>query len=287
MIDKLIKLRKLLVIILISACIVVAVYFLYINLNKLSAMKIESDPSAIVYINGEQIGKTPIEIERKESEVLVRLSPESFSEDYSPFETKVKLTKGVKTILRHDFSVGSSDSETQIVSFEPQDVNSSSIAVVSLPEGASVKVNSKPVGTTPVRIDELDGSQTILVDALGYKQSNITVIPEKGYLLTVFVDLAKADEKDSSIFDFYNQELKAEIVVQEKLEILETPTGFLRVRSEPNVASEEIKRVNTGEIFEKFEKTNSDWYEIIFSATESGFISSEYATVSGTLSDEN
>lgn len=285
MTEKIKKLRKIFLSLFVIIILIIVGYFFYKNFTKLSAIKIESDPSSIVYINGEQVGKTPIEIERKEREITVRLSPESFSEEFNPFETKVKLTKGVKTILRHDFSVGSMDSETQVVSFEKQDRQTASIAVVTNPEGASIKVNNTPFGSSPIRIDDLkeNSQQTIYVDAVGFRQSSVVVLPVEKYLMTVFIDLAKTDEIENSIFDFYNQDLEAELVEEKNiLKILSTPVGFLRVREEPTINSKEIDRVKEGDEYE-FNFVDEDWYEIIFNASESGFISSEYATVSGKI----
>jgi len=67
--------------------------------------------------------------------------------------------------------------------------------------------------------------------------------------------------------------------------ILETPNGFLRVRSGPLIASDEIGQVHPGEKY-KFLKVDSKtgWYQIQFTASSSGWISNTYAaTGSGTI----
>ncbi len=69
------------------------------------------------------------------------------------------------------------------------------------------------------------------------------------------------------------------------VEILSTPNGFLRVRSEPNTSSNEVAEVHQGEKY-KFIKTDfkTGWYDIELSASMSGWISNVYAaTSSGTL----
>jgi uncharacterized protein YgiM (DUF1202 family) len=61
--------------------------------------------------------------------------------------------------------------------------------------------------------------------------------------------------------------------------VKDTPTGFLRVRSQPSTGSSEIGRVNPGETY-KLLQSQTSWYQIqvSLSATSSGWISSEYAT---------
>ena len=68
------------------------------------------------------------------------------------------------------------------------------------------------------------------------------------------------------------------------IEILSTPTGFLRVRAQPSTLSEEVGKVEPGQTFpllEQDEKTG--WFKIEFSEAgdgepaQAGWISNQYA----------
>jgi hypothetical protein len=58
--------------------------------------------------------------------------------------------------------------------------------------------------------------------------------------------------------------------------IKDTPTGFLRVRSDAATTSSELARVKPGEKYSILDE-KSDWFNIQLEATKSGWISSQYA----------
>jgi hypothetical protein len=61
--------------------------------------------------------------------------------------------------------------------------------------------------------------------------------------------------------------------------ILDTPTGFLRVRSLPSVSGTEVGQVIPGENYPLLETADSGWYliKVQLEATSSGWISPQYA----------
>lgn len=66
-----------------------------------------------------------------------------------------------------------------------------------------------------------------------------------------------------------------------QVQIKDTPTGFLRVRSDASTGASEIGRVKPGEKYAVLDsKTVSGvlWYKITFTETQDGWISGEYAT---------
>lgn len=62
-----------------------------------------------------------------------------------------------------------------------------------------------------------------------------------------------------------------------KVKILTTPTGYLRVRSGPGTSYSEVARVNPGETYELLEE-KTGWSKIKVSDTVSGWVSSQYVT---------
>lgn len=59
------------------------------------------------------------------------------------------------------------------------------------------------------------------------------------------------------------------------LTVKDTPTGFLRVRQEPNTSATESARVNPGDKFH-IEESQNGWYEIKYDGTNLGWVSGTY-----------
>ncbi len=63
---------------------------------------------------------------------------------------------------------------------------------------------------------------------------------------------------------------------QVMVKILTTPTGWLRVRSEPNTSGTELAKVDPDEEFPLVDE-QTDWFKIEYEDGEEGWISSQYA----------
>jgi uncharacterized protein YgiM (DUF1202 family) len=62
------------------------------------------------------------------------------------------------------------------------------------------------------------------------------------------------------------------------VEILSTPTGFLRVRESASTGATELAQVNPGDKFPyKEEDSTASWYQIEYLTGKWGFVSSTYA----------
>lgn len=59
--------------------------------------------------------------------------------------------------------------------------------------------------------------------------------------------------------------------------ILDTPTGWLNVRTSPSTSSEVVKKVNPGDSFKFLEADDNGWEKIELDDGETGWISSKYA----------
>lgn len=262
-----------------------------------SAISVESVPDSIVFINGEQRGRTPLELELRGGEADLRLLPESLSDSVSDFQTTVKLTHGVRTIVRHVFSNLDTYSQTEVISFEQTGSSSSSLAVVTVPDGVKVKIDNKDRGVSPLRVgDLLTGRHRVEVVAEGYRSRSFDVQTVEGYLLTAFVDLAEDEkyvETDSTQQVLSEQiEQEAKEIEEVDVTILETPTGFLRVRDQPGISGLEVGRVIPGEKHRVLTfNAEEGWYKIDFESTasgelvEEGWISAKFASASARLKE--
>lgn len=258
-------------------------YFLYQTISPgKAALVIESNPVGIVYINGEQKGKTPFETELSEEEVIIKLVPEGTSIPLSPYETKVKLTSGVKTIVRRNFGESAEEESGQIISFEKQSIDETSIAIVSIPDGVEVFVDGEKKGVTPLKLSTTPGRHTIKLAATSYEESSFDVQAVSGYTLTAVADLASKNVQDSELepVEIEEEVLSEQTKASTQIEIVDTPIGYLRVRSEPTVNSEEVGRVNPGDLFEYLEHDEEkNWYKIEFedeNETVTGWVSGEF-----------
>jgi hypothetical protein len=271
--------------------------------KKNAALKITTNPAAQVFLNNEKVGETPFETkELKGANYSVRLIPNQ--DGLSEWETTVDLFSGLTTVILYDFAKERQDSSGAILTLEPlASKDSLEVAIISLPDSASIKINGQPKGFTSLQIGDLSaGEHTLLVSAPGYKQREMQIKTISGYKLSIEVQLAKetlaVEESSESALPENKENLKnsdtdestvkkpstsktaspsAEIT-KPYVEILDTPTGWLRVRSEPTVAEDnEIAKVNPGEKYPFLDSNDTGWYQIKLTDGTEGWISGQYA----------
>lgn len=243
---------------------------------KGAGILIESSPASAVYINGEQVGRTPFSQTREPGEVTVKLIPESFDTPLTPYETKIRLVSGIETIVRREFGETDEQSSGVVISFEKVGGNETSIAVVSIPDSAEISIDGAVRGFAPLKESTVTpGEHTLKIAATGYLEKTIRVNAEEGYKLTAVAKLAPNGEAPEG------PEEEPEEPKVEEVEILDTPTGFLRVRRGPSTAFEEVAQVEPGERYPYLE-TDEDtgWFRIEINGEE-GWVSNQYAEIVG------
>ncbi len=247
-----------------------------------ASLTVDSVPEANVYVDGQMVGKTPYSGEFKAGEVAVKLIPLAFDSPRIPFEAKVKLVAGVDTVVRRSLGETQLDSSGEIISFEKSGGNQVSVTVVTTPDNAQVTLDGLSTEYSPVRFDDVDPSRSysLTIRADGYEEKIFSIAPQKGYTLTAIVNLAKNEKPEVS--ENPQESTSSELKKTEKVVILSTPVGFLRVRTEESTNSPEVSQVKPGEEYELLE-TSSDgkWYKIklLDESLGSGWISSEYAEI--------
>lgn len=238
-----------------------------------------STPNSDVFINGNLVGKTPYEGSFEPGEVFVKLVAETPDETYPAYETKVRLTSGFKTIVRREFGETEETSSGDIVSFD-KGGKDGGLIVVSGPDNAQVSLDGIPRGFTPFKSATiLAGEHQVAIKAVGFSDRVLTVKTVSDFELTIFAKLAKLPEEPKV------EALTIETKVY--VEILETPTGFLRVRTEPGSAGREIHQVRPGERFLLLEEdVETGWYKIELEAPAAGlpegrvgWVSDEYSVL--------
>jgi len=246
---------------------------------KEAGVLIESTPASMVFINGEQIGRTPYEITRPPGEITVKLVPEATDKPMAPFETKVTLTPGIKTIIRREFGDSEETSSGEIISFEKIGGKEAELALVSVPNSAQISIDGRIKGYAPVKPPIAPGEHQIVVSAPNYKERALSIKTLVGYKLTAVVKLAPSGETP--------KEEETPPQQQETLvEILSTPTGTLRVRDKPGLGGAEIGQVKPGERYRFLEEDEATgWFKIEYQKGKEGWVSNQYAKkVEGVLS---
>ncbi|KKR11613.1 MAG: hypothetical protein UT39_C0005G0048 [Candidatus Woesebacteria bacterium GW2011_GWA1_39_21] len=242
---------------------------------KASGLLIETTPASMVYINGEDVGRTPFTSLRKTGEISLRLVPESFGQPLAPFEEKINLVSGVETVVRQYFGSSDKFTEGEILSFEKlSSAKSAGITILTDPENVQILINGISKGSSPYTSSAVDsGVNEIQLMANGYKSRTIEVTPISGYKLIAFVKLAQVDIPAAA-------EPTPSEESQKMVKILKTPTGFLRVRDEASTSAKEIGQVKPGNEYKYLgEDEKGQWYKINFSQNLDGWITSAYSEI--------
>lgn len=278
------KTMRTVIIIFATLVIVTACAFFAIGLfkPKPAGIYVSTQPQANVYINGELSGVTPFQKTINASTINLRLVPVG-NQSLFPFETKITLVGGIQTLVRREFGSTDDNSSGDIISFEYQGGQEASLVVVSTPDNAQVSLDGVPTGFTPYKISSItQGDHQVSIKAKGYIDRSVTVSTKPGYRLTLFAKLSKNPNGNSAVASPTPSPSPSNFVM-----ILTTPTGYLRVRTEPGTKGEEIGQVKPGEKF-PYLGTDSDtgWIKIQFEEVQaglpngiSGWISNQYAKI--------
>ena len=269
------KYRTIIVLVVLAGLVASAAFFAFkLFKPKNAGILIETNPAASVFINDEQVGRTPYRETLKPREITVKLIPESIDKPLAPYETKVSLASGIETVIKRDFGETDETSSGEIVSFERVGGKAVELAVVSIPDGAQVSVDGDRRGTVPYKTSSITpGEHQLVVSFPGYFERTLTVKAVRGYKLTVVVKLAPSGEVQGEEDTKEEEEVKIE-----EVEISSTPTGFLRVRSGPSTANEEVVQVKPGERYPLLETDEeTGWFKIEYEEGKEGWISNQYA----------
>lgn len=269
-------------------CIVVIIFlvntFLLRN-NEKGALQVTAAPQSKVYINGKLIGETPlckcnVSDMLKTGEYTIRLVPNTGS--LNEFQEKITITKSVLTVVDRKFGPGATSEGSIITLSKLKPGEKDALLVVSTPTSAEVLVDNLSSGFTPVLIDKLtDSDHELLIRKSGYLDKKVRIRTPSGYKLLASVYLS-VDEDGLTSQTTPSPSPSASpsaapTPVVAKVLILQTPTGFLRVRASNNVNSAEVGRVSPGETHPIVSQID-DWYQITLPSGVTGWVSSQYAS---------
>jgi hypothetical protein len=247
---------------------------------KPGGILVNTTPGSNVFINNIMVGKTPYEGAYKAEDIVLKLVPTATDKNYLPYEAKLTLVSGTKTVVRREFAERDDTSSGDVVSFSKDGGGDSSLTVISTPDNAQITIDGVARGFAPYKTTNLvPGEHVVGVKAPDYLDRNLAIKTVSGYRLTIIAKLGKDQTKKQETQTPSQQEKKTYV------EILSTPTGYLRVRTEPGVKGEEIAQVKPGEKYLFLdEDSESGWFKIQLEAPvtglpngRDGWVSNQYA----------
>jgi len=269
------------------------------------ALQISSTPRATVFIDGSQAGMTPFFNDKiKAGEHTIKLVPESTTDNLVSWESKVNLLPSIITAINRTLGSSEASSSGEIISLEKIGrKDKSSLAVISLPDQAVVKINGEAKGFTPLTIEDLDPADyQVTISSSGYEERTVAAHAVGGYKLIINVKLAQqtagiqeatpsgeltatptptgktTPSPKATPSAKVTPTPKAQVTPPAKpyITVKETPTGFLRVRNEPSTTGEELTQIKPGEMYPYLNEEKSGWLKIEYVTGKEGWVSGVY-----------
>ena len=268
----------------IPALLIALLIFLFIQyLNNQHSQKgglqVTSFPESKVYLDNKYIGSTPItKTDPKDmiqaGSYTIKLAP--VDPNLSEYQEKITIGTGVLTVVDRKFNKGAL-SEGYVITLSPlSDKKNTELEVISFPSGSKVELDANSIGKTPRLFKsptESDHMLRIMRD--GYQDKSIRIHTPAGYRLTVIAYLGIVSESDLiNTPTPTNIATPSATLSPSKVLILNTPTGFLRVRVESNINSSIITTVAPGETYPLITE-QADWFQIKLPDEKTGWISTQ------------
>lgn len=258
-------------------------YIMQLRSQK-GALQVTSSPESKVYLDGKYLGTTPLcRCETADmlntGDYTLRVVPTK--NGLSEYQEKITISEAVLTVVDRKFAKDSL-SEGYYISLLPISTqNKAELLVASLPEGSTVLLDNNEIGHSPLSFKDPTESDHILkVRKNGYKEKTIRIRTPLGYKLTVAAYLSTVDDLFATSSQEATESAKlsvtpSPVLTGKNVLILDTPTGFLRVRD--TISGVEIGRVFPEETYELLDEQQG-WLQIKLKDGKPGWISGQYAT---------
>jgi hypothetical protein len=266
------------------AAVMTTVYFLIDYLKpKPGGLMVNTTPASSVYINGKFVGKTPYTGTDVAGQINLKLVPSITDQNLITYETKINLVSGIQTVVRREFETTEDSSSGDVISFEKTGGNLAGLIVISTPDNSQVLIDGVTQGFSPYNLSSITpGSHQITVRNQGFSDRTMSIKTQTGYRLTVFAKLAKLQEETPTPSPSATPTVSKTYVL-----IGDTPTGFLRMRTEPDTKGMEIAQLRAGEKYLYLETDQaSGWFKIQYQDPAPGlpngvigWVSNQYSSI--------
>ncbi len=252
--------------------------------KKEGRLQVFSRPGAAVFMDNVMKGNTPFINTFKEGEYLLKVVPDGVATSAASWQKKVSIFSGSLTYV--DVQLESTDisSWADLYWLTKQEGffnKSTGLKVETEPSGALIYIDNDEKGVSPLTLDNLvEGSHELSVFMPGFSRRSKKINISPGFQLHAYIKLA-LDPSQKSQYTIIEPSPLATAAASiaepaNTVRILDTPTGWLRVRNEPTLEGSESARVNPGQRFELLEE-QTGWYKIKIDSIVEGWISSQYA----------
>jgi hypothetical protein len=269
----------------ITVGVFILIVYLFNRSSDRGALQVTSSPKSKVYLDGKLIGTTPLcKCDANQTipvgQHTIALIPETGN--FLSFEDKITISSSVLTVVDRAFGEGAFSSGS-IISLSPiSDKKDAQLSIVSFPDKTLLTLDSgeSPSGATPLLLKNLtESDHELRFSKEGYVDKMLRIRTVKGYRLEAIVTLSVLPDTSSASANLEISPTPTVAVASPsaQITILQTPTGFLRVREEASIASLEIARVNPGEQYELLEEI-AGWNKIKLKDGKMGWVSSQYSS---------
>ena len=263
--------------------------------TKKSGIQITSHPDANLVINGKSVSKTPFYDENL-SPGLATIQMTAIDSGQS-WETKINLVFVSLTAVHREFGSTPDKSHSYTLSFEKLSNNKdSSVNIISLPANATVSIDGRPAGFTPVTADIAPGPHVFSFTAPGYQDKIVNAAVQTGYRLVLNLTMATMEivptptptpiatpsaapkpTGTTTITPLPKQATSSAALTKPYIEIVSPSMKWARVRETPGLNGTELAKVNHGDIFPYKENETAGWFNIEYLKGSWGYVSSRYA----------
>lgn len=235
-----------------------------IGSGKPAALQITTTPETSLFLNGKHIGKTPYYSDQlKSGDYSIKLSTSDAN-----YSNKITLNNGTLTAVNRELASNFQAQSGEVLWLEK---NNSGFFISSIPPEANVSIDGRHIGKTPIKVENLEeGEHKVLISHLNYENREFSIKTSKKFLLNAEVTLALTGAKgigNISSIPSPQPQIK-------KIEILKTPQGFLRMRKDSSLSSQEVIRVPDGTQLEIIQET-ADWIQAKYK-DKIGWVSSQF-----------
>lgn len=248
--------------VLITLVVVLAATFFLVGYlkPKPGGVRINTNPSSQVYINGVYAGKTPYKGTNTPGQINLKLIPDDDSQKLITYETKINLVSGIETVVVREFGPTEEASAGEVISFEKTGGKLAGLVVISSPDNAQVWIDGTSQGFTPYNFNSITtGPHKIMLKMAGHGERTLNIKTRAGLKLTAYIKLAESNGNDLSATPTPTPQSGPKKYVV----IGNTSTGFLRMRTEPGTNGEEIAELKPGQKYLWLDTDQeTGWYKI-------------------------
>ena len=273
--------------------------FIYLSqTSKEGRLQVISSPTANVIINNEAVGRTPYEASLEQGEYVIKLVPDEQEASASAsWQGKVNVYQNTRTFVSREIGTNEVASSGVILTVQKMSEKgkkgTGQIEVTTKPDGSIVFLDDEEQGIAPLILSDVEeGDHELSVFSPGFFRRSQKINVQDGYKITAEYKLAvdpthkkvvkeEKEATDEAQLDEDGNPIEEDEEESEAtgtgliIEILQTGTGWLRVRTEPTLTASEAAKVDPGDQYEVLEE-DTGWYKIEFAKGEEGWISSQY-----------